>query len=711
MDYIKKTICIEGARTRTQGLMPYYAFGVSYEQHDSVSGTVDSLGLEIADGENGNWGQFVANPYFLASCGKTYDAMLDKYYELLNMVRNGVKLRKVVSNEGDIIFTEDTGSFFYNGECFSGGTEPDYLYGYAAYNAENFTSVQIESLREETRNIYRADTEIDDEFVVLINDYDKFQGLASYLDGTSYSGVGIQADVIENAEEHMKWAEYCKVVDECIGVINIPASIYNEHIKVPKRMPCADVEPYIEWLENYQKLSADCCNMRLYEDMGGEDMLVEMRKHQGECEEKLEQLNNLPYSVPYIEMPLLLMQDYTDVGVLTNLDGVEYEAGSTTRPHRVSGHTEQVLKEIPVSGYCGTTIDVIEMGGSAHTFGDIEVESFLQTLRNRKKYTDDNDNVLPGDFKKFDNPAGKMYVCRKANNGKWLMGAVDADPNECKNADGVMSGEKIVGDEGPKYPPSDNYETATGKFYRTITTCEAGIRIAETEEEETNTQDPANTHYYFFVKYDNSSAKPMTIPYKVGNATNVYLVDAEDNLYRGDFIIGISAESNTFKVEYVIGGYFTGDENGNYEEWTKQELGDIYREEYDLDTKHVDYVALDGVGDVPVYSEYIDFIGASKEFYSPVYDLYRTGNTATIIRLTSGDIWSEEFNKKLAWKTYDAYLVKEEYLTNFSLPPKVDVNVTIDRGGVSAFEKHYKLSECNTMQDISQYGNNFFNIQ
>jgi len=29
---------------------------------------------------------------------------------------------------------------------------------------------------------------------------------------------------------------------------------------------------------------------------------------------------------------------------------------------------------------------------------------------------------------------------------------------------------------------------------------------------------------------------------------------------------------------------------------------------------------------------------------------------------------------------------------------------------VSAFEKHYKLSECNTMQDLVNYGNNFFNI-
>ena len=116
MDFIKKTICIEGARTRTQGLMPYYALGEKYEQHyggTSTSGTVGSLNLEIADGENGNWGQFVANPWFLAECGKTYEAMLRKYYDLFNMVREGVKLRKVETKEGKISLPRTLGRFIW----------------------------------------------------------------------------------------------------------------------------------------------------------------------------------------------------------------------------------------------------------------------------------------------------------------------------------------------------------------------------------------------------------------------------------------------------------------------------------------------------------------------------------------------------------------------------------------------------------------------
>ena len=103
MDYIKKKICLEVARTRTQGLVPYYELGKAYGQHEpyyvSVCNECDyegddvfdecprcgskdveikpackditSLGLEPADGPNGNWGQFPANPCFLAEWDKS----------------------------------------------------------------------------------------------------------------------------------------------------------------------------------------------------------------------------------------------------------------------------------------------------------------------------------------------------------------------------------------------------------------------------------------------------------------------------------------------------------------------------------------------------------------------------------------------------------------------------------------------------------------
>lgn len=756
MDYIKRKICLEGARTRTQGLMPYYEFGKEYSQHEPYYVSVcnecdykgddvfdecprcgskdveikpackdiDSIGLESVEGnDNGNWGHFVANPCFLAEKDKTYETMLHNYYSILNMVRSGVKLRKVETKEGEIIFTEDIGGFTF-GDCPSGGTgfiggdEPDYLYAYASYDAKNFVSSQIESLRAETRNIYRAIEPVDDKhtYIVLIDDYDKFSGMMNY-----FSGVDIPASITEKTigtDEHLKWADYCEIVDDMIGRINIPLWIYNKHIKVPKSMPCAEVKGYKEWLESYQNLSADCCNMRLWEDMGGEDMLDFLSDYEDVCEDKREALERLDYSVPYIEIPLLIRQNYTDVGVLTNIDGVDYDEtisgavrSDNTRPHgylsanteyEESGLTEHDIALLVHSGL-GLTIDEIIMGNkiehhptteefetSASIYTDdsgftrypIEVESLLRTLRTKKIYTDDQDMLLPGIFKPLSD--NLFFVCKKSGD-EWEILEYSGSSKDLVNGDGMTS-EDIAG----------------SNFYRSVTTKSAAKRIAEVYEEENRDAEP--TEFYFKVKYDNSSTSPMTIPYNSGNTANVYYVTSGNTpedpyIYRGDFIIDVQSANSIFEATYVIGGYYRGDSHGKFVKYIGS--GDVYYEKYTIQSGHVDYVALDGVDNVPIYSDYIDFDGAAKEFYSPRYNLYRTGNTANIVSAATGDVWRKEF-------AYDAYLTKEDYLTNFSLPPKVDVNVTIDRGGASAFEKHYKLSECNTIQDLVNYGNHYF---
>ena len=740
MDYIKKKICLEVARTRTQGLVPYYELGKAYGQHEpyyvSVCNECDyegddvfdecprcgskdveikpackditSLGLEPADGPNGNWGQFPANPCFLAKWDKTYMGMLHAYYSLLNMVRDGIRLRKVSTKDGEVIFTGDLGAFELKGECFDAVTEPDYLYEYAAYDASGFHATEIDSLRPEARKIYRTSQDVPQKFVVLIDDFERFKVLASYLDGTGYSELDTGIN-IETGDAYYKWARYCQVVDFCIGKINIPAWIFNKHIKVPKSMPCADVEPYIDWLRNYQALSADCCNLRLYEDMGGKEFLDYLvTSGMGKCEDISNKINSpsFEYAVPYIEMPLLLTQTFTDVGVLTNVEGKAYDDSlfgpsaspdENTRPHGTlriskegSGFTEQrEIDGIVMSGK-GICIDQIIMSGKSMTYPaswevesedayphPFKTESLIRTLRSPKRYTDDEDNLLPGLFRKFDDPAGQMYKCEK-NGNEWVMTATGSTGLE--NGDGKSSA-----------------EVRNTSFYRSITVAEAGRRLAEAEEIEGGEK---GGYYYFKVKYDNSPEKPMTLPYATGNTANLYLVDEETHLYRGDYISGIDRSTYPGEVvfTYVVGGYFYMDDDDNV---VPAFGGDIYKERYAVDSGHVETAVIDGVDGVPVYSEYIDFDGAAEEFYSPRYNLYRTGNTACIVEMDTAAIWDPQFS-------FDAYLTKEEYLTGFSMPPKVDVNVTVDRGGVSAFERHYKLAECNTMQDLMQYNNSEF---
>ena len=434
-------------------------------------------------------------------------------------------------------------------------------------------------------------------------------------------------------------------------------------------MAYADVKSYRDWLRDYQTLSADCCNLRLWEDRGGEDMLDFLNGKMDEVDRAISWVNSMEYSIPYIEMPLLISQSFTDVGALTNVDGTEYVEsypegnGDGKRPHG-RGRQEKAF-----------TIDQISIIGERKQYpksgeGSIEVESLLKTLRARKKYMDDDDNVLPGLFQSFNNPSGVFVHCIKSG-GNWNV-------SECGGS-GLLNGDGKT-----------SAELANTNYYRSVTTKASAKRIAEVYDEEPG--NPVATSFYFKVKYDNSENTHLTIPYAVGNATNVYLVDESRNLYRGDFITGLTATS-------VIGGFFNGTDKGEYVSYAGG--GDIYYERRTLDTKHVDYVNLDGVDNVPVWSDYIDFESDAKEFYSPRYNLYRTGTTANIIEASTADIWNKDY-------AFDAYLTKEDYLINFSNMPKVDVNVTVDRGGVSAFEKHYKLTECNTMQDLETYGNGWF---
>ena len=67
---------------------------------------------------------------------------------------------------------------------------------------------------------------------------------------------------------------------------------------------------------------------------------------------------------------------------------------------------------------------------------------------------------------------------------------------------------------------------------------------------------------------------------------------------------------------------------------------------------------------------------------------------------SSNDISSEMENRNILMMDYEFGKI------DFSVENSSDI--LIDRGFVSAFEMHYKLGEINTMEDMENYGNNFF---
>lgn len=129
--------------------------------------------------------------------------------------------------------------------------------------------------------------------------------------------------------------------------------------------------------------------------------------------------------------------------------------------------------------------------------------------------------------------------------------------------------------------------------------------------------------------------------------------------------------------------------------------GIIYKETYPINIVTSSFT-INGITTAITYYE-IDFNNKKVTIYNRDYELSRDGLESTITSLPVGGVWNK--NEAIGGVVY-----KKEYLNHISEEPKIDVNVEFDRGAAAAFENHFKLSECNTMEDLENYGNNYFNL-
>lgn len=129
--------------------------------------------------------------------------------------------------------------------------------------------------------------------------------------------------------------------------------------------------------------------------------------------------------------------------------------------------------------------------------------------------------------------------------------------------------------------------------------------------------------------------------------------------------------------------------------------GIVYKEKYPV-KQVTSAVTINGETRDVTYWE-IDFNNKKVTIYNRDFGLYRDGYASTIISLPTGEIWNRE-------EASSSPVFKKEYLNHISEEPIVKVDVEFDRGHATAFEKHFKLSECNTFEDIENYGNNYFNL-
>ena len=206
----------------------------------------------------------------------------------------------------------------------------------------------------------------------------------------------------------------------------------------------------------------------------------------------------------------------------------------------------------------------------------------------------------------------------------------------------------------------------------------------------------------------------------------------------GDVIDDITADLEECKItiKYVTGAHLkaelinkTFDDDGNeqyyYDKFEidrdgvySSNCGITYIETYDFERDGDLYKLANGEFEFS-FNDYVEDIGHIKRFTENVFPFF-TGN----LKLSYDkqvDVNKKEvvyINSELEYKKtfdvdmFEADIFKEDYLMGIHFKPVVENNVNIDRGKNAAFERHIKLGEVKTLQDMENYQNGgFFNIK
>jgi hypothetical protein len=251
--------------------------------------------------------------------------------------------------------------------------------------------------------------------------------------------------------------------------------------------------------------------------------------------------------------------------------------------------------------------------------------------------------------------------------------------------------------DGEAIKPNDSSK------YKTVTILESVPQVA-------NANPKNGDFYYFLSKQDNgytwengagpnhqindlsgSEKKVFRLPYVLGKIVNE---DAEDesNSY-GNALLSRKVSGNNITLKYVVGGHF----NSNvYDE----KSGIVYEEtqNYVSGTTKID---LDEASAVTVFYETLS--ANTEGVKSEDYLLTRNAQRANIVSMEIGSVWTSA-------TAICTKLISQDDLDGLQNDPSVDFSLEIDRGTAAAWESHFKLTECNTLEDLENYGNNYFNL-
>lgn len=273
---------------------------------------------------------------------------------------------------------------------------------------------------------------------------------------------------------------------------------------------------------------------------------------------------------------------------------------------------------------------------------------------------------------------------------------------ECRlidNEDGFQCYEGDVNEEFIDLNYRDNINSDF-KYFRKIT-------ILSCLKNYINTPNDGDI-YYFMARYKNGKMligngektirninaydeiEKLSLPFKIGEPVNV---ETYNDVVIYDQILNFTTntvDDNKFcRFTYVIGAT-SGETN----------TGIIYTESlrYNPDG-YIENIWVDGVINGDLYYEMLDYDTNINYHFNEHYGVSSKVRESKIIEMETNN-----------FKTYKYPLITRDGTERLFFEPKLLTDIIFDRGNASAWEKHFKLSECNTMRDLENYGNNIFNL-
>lgn len=216
--------------------------------------------------------------------------------------------------------------------------------------------------------------------------------------------------------------------------------------------------------------------------------------------------------------------------------------------------------------------------------------------------------------------------------------------------------------------------------------------------------------YYFYTEFQNGKIKPfntidtysevkkISFPFKVGEPVNIERYDS-DMVY--DMVI--SADVKTYISQITSGEtaycdltYVLGATSGS-----SNDTGIYYKERLEYISGVTQNAWVDGCLIDELYYEKLNYDTNLEFVYNETYDIDLEVRPATIFKITVGSTMVD---------CPDHMSFTKEGTENLYFEPKIETDVIFDRGIGAGWEKHFKLAECNTFQDLKNYGNNVFNL-